>query len=57
MKQVKLMIALVLAVEAVCSFIELFNPNNTQDIILFLLFTFNMSVILSFALIKSVYRF
>ena len=57
MKQVKLMIALVLAVEAVCSFIELFNPNNTQDIILFLLFTFNISIILSFALIKSVYRF
>jgi len=57
MKQVKLIIALALVVEAVCSFIELFNPNNTQDIILFLLFTFNISVILSFALIKNIYHF
>lgn len=57
MKTLKLILATLLLAEAVCSFILLFNENNTEDMIWFLLATFNVSVILSFLLIKSANKF
>ena len=53
MKTLKLIIAALLLLEAICSFICLFDVHNTEDIIWFLLATFNVSMILSFLLIKS----
>jgi len=57
MKTLKLIIAVLLLVEAVCAFICLFDVHNTEEMIWFLLATFNMSMILSFLLIKSEYKF
>jgi len=57
MKTLKLIIATLLLVEAICSFICLFDVHNTEEMIWFLLFTFNMSCIISFLLIKSEYKF
>lgn len=54
MKTMKKIIATLLLLEAICSFICLFDTDNTEQIIWFLLATFNMSVILSFMLIKSI---
>jgi hypothetical protein len=53
MKTLKLFIAVLLLVEAVCAFICLFDVRNTEGMIWFLLATFNVSSILSFLLIKS----
>ena len=57
MKTFKLIIAALLLAEAVCSFICLFDVHNTESMIWFLLATFNVSMILSFLLIKSEYKF
>jgi hypothetical protein len=57
MKTIKLIIALLLLVEATCSFICLFDVRNTESMIVFLLATFNVSMILSFLLIKSEYKY
>lgn len=57
MKTLKLIIAALLLVEAICSFICLFDVHNTEEMIWFLLFTFNMSCIISFLLVKSEYKF
>lgn len=57
MKIIKLILATLLLLEAICSFACLFNENNTEDMIWFLLTTFNMSIILSFLLIKSANKF
>jgi hypothetical protein len=57
MKTLKLIIAVLLFVEAICAFICLFDVCNTEEMIWFLLATFNMSMILSFLLIKSEYKF
>jgi hypothetical protein len=57
MKIFKLIIALLLLVEATCSFICLFDVRNTEEMIIFLLATFNVSCILSFLLIKSEYKY
>lgn len=57
MKTLKLIFATLLLLEAICSFACLFNENNTEDMIWFLLATFNVSIILSFLLIKSEYKF
>ena len=53
MKTFKLIFAALLLLEAVCSFICLFDVYNTEGMIWFLLATFNVSSILSFLLIKS----
>jgi len=53
MKTFKLIFAALLLLEAVCSFICLFDVHNTEGMIWFLLATFNVSSILSFMLIKS----
>jgi hypothetical protein len=57
MKNLKTIIATLLLIEAVCSFICLFDVHNTEGMIWFLLATFNVSMILSFLLIKSEYKF
>ena len=57
MKTLKLIIAVLLFVEAICAFICLFDVRNTEEMIWFLLATFNMSMILSFLMIKSEYKF
>lgn len=57
MKTLKLIIVVLLFVEAICAFICLFDVRNTEEMIWFLLATFNMSMILSFLLIKSEYKF
>lgn len=54
MKTFKLIIAALLLLEAIYAFICLFDVNNTEQMIWFLLATFNVSAILSFALIKNV---
>lgn len=54
MNFIKYNIAVLLLLLASCSFIELFDENNTVDIILFLLGTMWVSSILAFLLIKSV---
>jgi hypothetical protein len=56
MKALKLIITALLLIEAVCSFVLLFNTNNTEDMNWFLLITFNMSLILSVLLVKSEYK-
>jgi hypothetical protein len=53
MKTLKLTIAALLLLEAICSFVLLFNINNTENMIWFLLGTFNVSMILSLLLVKS----
>jgi hypothetical protein len=57
MKTLKLILAALLLLEAVCAFICLFDVCNTEEMIWFLLATFNVSMILSFLLIKSEYKF
>ena len=57
MKTLKLIFATLLLLEAICSFACLFNENNTEEMMWFLLATFNVSMILSFLLIKSEYKF
>jgi hypothetical protein len=57
MKKIKLILATLLLLEAIFSFACLFNVNNTENMIYFLLATFNVSMILSFLLIKSEYKF
>ena len=57
MKTVKTIIAALLLVEAICAFACLFDVHNTEEMICFLLATFNVSMILSFLLIKSEYKF
>lgn len=56
MKTLKTIIAALLLLEAICSFICLFDVRNTEEMIWFLLATFNVSMILSFLLIKGAYR-
>jgi hypothetical protein len=56
MKNIKLIIALLLLAEATCSFICLFDVRNTEEMIWFLLATFNVSAILSYLMIKSAYN-
>ena len=57
MKTLKLILAALLLIDGVCAFICLFDVRNTEEMIWFLLATFNMSMILSFLLIKSEYKF
>ena len=54
MKTFKLIIAALLLLEAICAFACLFDVRNTEEMIWFLLATFNVSAILSFVLIKNV---
>ena len=56
MKTIKLIIAALLLAEATCSFLCLFDVRNTEEMIVFLLATFNMSAILSFLMIKRAYN-
>ena len=56
MKTLKTIIAALLLLEAICAFACLFDVRNTEEMIWFLLATFNMSMILSFLLIKSAYN-
>lgn len=54
MKNLKITLALLMLTLMVCSFIELFNVHNTEQMIWFLLFTFNMSAIIGFLTLKSI---
>ena len=54
MNKFKAVIASLLLILAVCSFIEAFNKYNTDTMIWFLLSTMCMSVILSTLLVKSI---
>ena len=54
MKNLKITLALLMLMLMVCSFIELFNVKNTEEMIWFLLFTFNMSAIIGFLSLKSI---
>lgn len=53
MNKIKAVIASLLLMLAVCSFIEAFNKYNTDTVIWFLLSTMCVSVILATLLIKS----
>jgi hypothetical protein len=54
MNKFKAVIASLLLILAVCSFIEAFNKHNTDTVIWFLLSTMCMSVILATLLVKSI---
>ena len=56
MKTFKLIIAALLLLEAICAFICLFDVHNTEQMIWFLIATFNVSAILSHLIIKSAYN-
>ena len=56
MNKIKMVIAFLLMVLAVCSFVEAFNKYNTDTVIWFLLSTMFVSVVLATLLIKSIRR-
>jgi hypothetical protein len=56
MDRVKAIVGILLITMTLCSFVELFNKNNTEEIIWFLIGTMYASAILSTLIIKSIKR-
>jgi hypothetical protein len=54
MNILKNIIAILLILLAVCSFVEMFNPNNTESILVFLAGTMTTALLLSAFTLKSI---